>query len=261
MSASTGRAQPAALVLHGFTAAPGNVDALIRHLRAAGYATSAPTLRGHGTRPEDLERVRWQDWLEDAAAALHDLRARHDDVSVAGHSMGALVAAVLAAREPGVNALALIAPALEYANPAVKLLPVLGRFVKYWNSGRLSVADPDLAREHAGINYPRFPVSAFRELFALSRVAPDELRRVRCPTLIVHPRRDTVIPARAALTAHERAACDTKRLHWLERSDHEVFLDAERDAAAAVITAFFDDARRAAHAAHPAGLAGERLTP
>lgn len=226
------------LVLHGFTAQPQTVAHLGPHLERAGFRHRIPALRGHGTHHRDLQGVRWEDWYDDASAAYRELAAEHEAVAVVGHSVGGLVAGLLAAREPGVAALVLVAPALEFSNPWVKLLPVLGRVVREWKSGPTSVADPELRSAVAGLNYGRFPVSAFAEALELSRLAPLEFPRVRCPVLVIHPRRDTVIPPRAAEEAYRRLGSQEKRLVWLERTDHEVFWDAERDAVSATIAEF-----------------------
>jgi carboxylesterase len=40
---------------------------VVAALHDAGHTALAPTLPGHGTRPEDLLDVGWSDWLEAAA--------------------------------------------------------------------------------------------------------------------------------------------------------------------------------------------------
>jgi len=57
----------------------------------AGFTTLAPTLPGHGTDPEDLVGVTWDDWLEAA-------RSWEADV-VVGQSMGACIGLQLAVEQ------------------------------------------------------------------------------------------------------------------------------------------------------------------
>ena len=61
------------LLLHGFTSHPVlTLGPLSERLKEAGWEVRQPALPGHGTRPEDLLKVRFQDWLlaaEEAEAA------------------------------------------------------------------------------------------------------------------------------------------------------------------------------------------------
>ena len=50
------------LLFHGFPGSTTDVRLLGTFLHARGPTISAPLLPGHGTRPADLNRVRWQDW-------------------------------------------------------------------------------------------------------------------------------------------------------------------------------------------------------
>ncbi|HWH33546.1 MAG TPA: alpha/beta fold hydrolase, partial [Egibacteraceae bacterium] len=143
----------AVLVLHGFTARPRTVEPLGAHLAAAGFTYAIPPLRGHGTHYRDLAAVNWQDWVEDGRNTFESLARHHSRVSIVGHSVGALVAAALAAGDPRVASLVLVAPAILYANPAVTLLPLLRRFVTEWPSGPDSINDPALRTAYAGTNY------------------------------------------------------------------------------------------------------------
>ncbi len=218
------------LVLHGFTANKRTVEYLSHFLVEAGFEVETPNLRGHGTRYEDLAQVTWQDWLFDAQQAFNTLAERCDRIAVIGHSVGGLVASMLAVSEARVRALALVAPALEFANPAVKLLPLLGRVIKVWRSSGPSVADPVLKEAIRGVNYDRFPVRAFASAFQLARLVQSELGKITVPALVIHPRHDTVIPVRAATRVFAGLGSREKELIWLEKSDHEVFWDLEREA-------------------------------
>jgi len=74
------------LVLHGFTSHPIlTMGPLPETLRKAGFNVAQPTLPGHGTQPEDLRGVRWQDWLQTAREAYLALL---EPRAVVGLSMG-----------------------------------------------------------------------------------------------------------------------------------------------------------------------------
>ena len=101
------------LLLHGFTASTAEVRPLGESLRAAGYTVCAPLLPGHGTHPDDLNKVHWQDWLQTAEIAYQNLLKQCDHVWVGGESMGGLLCLLLAAEHAEINGLLLYAPALS----------------------------------------------------------------------------------------------------------------------------------------------------
>ena len=63
------------LLVHGFTATPAEVRLLAKILHERGFTVAGPLLPGHGTKPEDLNRVRWQDWVEEGEKAYRQLAA------------------------------------------------------------------------------------------------------------------------------------------------------------------------------------------
>nr|MCU0514853.1 alpha/beta fold hydrolase [Anaerolineae bacterium] len=88
------------LVLHGFMASPAEVGWLSDYLAQKHHFTVyTPRLMGHGLAPEHMARMRWQDWYAQALDGYHLLRAQCATVYVVGHSMGGLLALLLAGAE------------------------------------------------------------------------------------------------------------------------------------------------------------------
>jgi carboxylesterase len=230
----------AVLVVHGFTANPKTVGHIAGFLERAGLPYEIPTLRGHGTRMEDLETVRWQDWYADAEAAYDRLEKAHGSVAVVGHSMGALAGGVMAARKPKMAALVMVAPAMEYSNPLAYLVPMLGAVVKYWSWGPSSVTDPALRAQSEAekITYPRFPVKAFGEMLKLRQVTMRDLPQVRVPAMVIQSRLDKSLPASSAEKSFALLGSADKKLAWVEQGGHEVFWDVARDEFCQVIVDF-----------------------
>lgn len=233
-------AATAVLVLHGFTAQPKTVDYIAGFLERAGLPFEIPTLRGHAQTPEALIGVRWQDWLEDAQAAFERLEKAHGRVAVVGHSMGGLVAGLLAARKPQTESLVLVAPALEFSNPTARFAPLLKHILKWADAGEPSMYDLNLRAEAEvrAVTYKRFPVAAFAELYALSGIAPREFARVTAPALVIHSRKDQVIPPSAGEKAFAYLGSHDKKLRWFEESGHEMFWDMQRDELSQAIVDF-----------------------
>jgi carboxylesterase len=239
------RAPLGVLILHGFSAGLATVAPLGSALEALGVPVRVPLLRGHGAEsPESLRGVGWRDWVADGSAALDDLLALARRAVVVGHSMGALVALVLAAGRPGeVDSLCLAGAALELDLPVAPGRPFAFAMPLIERIFRDQKLHPDLrdpAFAHGNPNYPWVPTRAVMELFDLVREARRRLGEVRAPALILHGRRDgTAAPegARAIIDGISTPAAE-KRIAWFDRTGHQMFLGVESEAVIATILAW-----------------------
>ncbi len=243
----------AALVLHGFGDTPESVTTVAHALHARGWTVEVPLLAGHGRDLRTFARSRAADWLAGARAAYDALRARRARVALVAQSMGAALAAVLAAdaaREPGGGppALVLLAPYLDLA-PTVRwgarLAPLLALGAPYLSSdgGPRSLHDPVARAVSLG---PKVVTPQLvRELARAVRWGRAVLPDVAAPTLVVASRQDNrIAPAVIAAVVREigRAVpgAAAPALVWLERCGHVIAADHERDAVAAHAGAWLD---------------------
>ncbi len=218
--------RPGALVLHGLTGSPQGVAGLGAALGAAGFDVEMPLLPGHGTSPEDLAGCGWDDWSSAAEAEYRRLAARSGPVVAVGLSVGAALAASIAAGSPEVAGLAAVNPLVD--PPADEFLDTLGRFLaageRFLPGVGGDIADPD-GHEVA---YDRLPVAA---LLSLSRglvALRPRLADVRCPVLILTSRHDHVVPSVSSDVLADAVAGPVERV-WLERSQHVATLDLDRE--------------------------------
>src|SRR5262249_44808146 len=123
-----GESGPECLLLHGFTGSPWDLKPLAGSLAVTGFQGNVPLFPGHGT--SSMEGIRAEDWLDAGERALSQaaLKAK-GPVRVAGFSMGALVAVVVASRRlQDVAALALLAPAARLQDPAAAIMKLVWNF-------------------------------------------------------------------------------------------------------------------------------------
>lgn len=206
------------LVLHGFTSHPTlTMGPLPETLRQAGFTVAQPTLPGHGTRPEDLRGVRWQDWLQTAREAY---LALPEPRAVVGLSMGGLLAGWLAA-EHKTAALVALAPALGFKNRMAYLAPWL-HHLKPWAYS----TDPaeEAKRRAQSPNYPNFPTSALVQLIALQRRVPELLPRVWAPALVLEATHDDTVPE-AAVRRYFALIGGPHKEYRVYASQHDMLLD------------------------------------
>ena len=227
-----------ALVLHGFTGSLDTVTPLGKRLEKEGVEVALPIMRGHGTRPEDLFRVHWRDWVADAREAFLKLAPRESDqVLVAGLSMGALVSCILAAEFPNrVKKLALLAPAFAFRSRLVHLVPVLKTVYSKWSSTP-EFADPDLLSQNT--NYLHFPIETFQQVLALTQVSQDLLPHVTCPVATFLSKKDPAIPIKVLRMLDRKLGSGPAKRHVYKVSYHELLQDVEAERVIGDVMNFF----------------------
>lgn len=144
------------LMIHGAFCGPWSLDGLKAKFEAAGYSVTAPWLRFHDQSP--LPAALGTTGLLDYAADLEDeIAALAAPPILVGHSMGGLLAQMLAARCE-VAALVLLAPSAPWGIPPTTLFEIgaaqaLHLHPGYWN--RVLEPSRDVALAHSLDKLPR----------------------------------------------------------------------------------------------------------
>jgi carboxylesterase len=233
-----GSGDAAVLLIHGFTGIPHELRYLAGRLAEKGYSVSVPRLPGHGTDGQDFLRSGWRDWLRRAEDAWLDLRGRHERVHVAGLSMGALLALLVAARHP-VSRLVLAAPAICTRDRLILLTPLLSLFVRRLERKNYVYAG-DPAYAAVAERYWRYtwvaPAAQLRRLQKLARAA---LPSIGADCLTIVSMADKAVPPRAADIIERGMRGARRHRLTLQESGHVVVNDCEKEKVADEIIAWF----------------------
>ena len=228
-------------MIHGMWGGPWNWDTYRSVLEAQGYRCVATTLPYHGTDPREAPdpRLGTTSLLDYAEAVEHELLALRARPILMGHSMGGLLAQILAARGLA-RAIVLLAPAAPAGIFAVdpSVIQSFWSIQTTWGFWRMPVRptfreacysmlhllDDRQRRE----TYDRFVYESGRAVFEIgywpldlhgaSRV--DE-SRVSCPVLVIAGTQDRITPAWVTRhVARKYASVSTFRefqahAHWL----------------------------------------------
>ena len=79
------------LLVHGFTGAPKEMRWMGEYLHEQGYSVLGVRLAGHATQMEDLNHVKWSDWLNSVEDGYHILKGASEKIVIAGLSMGGIL--------------------------------------------------------------------------------------------------------------------------------------------------------------------------
>lgn len=222
------------LLIHGLSGTPYEMRYLGDRLAAAGVRVLGVRLNGHAGAPEELGASDHSSWYESAVEGFERLRQYGDNNVVIGLSMGAILAARLAAdQREAVAGLVMLAPAF-FLTPARRVALRLMRPARAWGdkvyfrSGAGSDIHDDAARSvHPGTRL--MPLGAALSLVELSDRMRPRLAEVIQPTLLIHSRRDRTCPfERNVDFVMRHLGSADKRAVALDESYHVIAVDSEK---------------------------------
>ena len=214
------------LLVHGFTGSPADLLLLGRFLQARGCTVLGVRLAGHATSEEDLSRQTAEDWLDSVRDGAALLRGCTRTLSVVGHSLGGVLAFLLAMEQPLRRIVSLATPVDIAPERGADQLPPRSLCAgRYAPKRRRRMRDvPPAVNE----SYARMPLVSVHELFDVIARMKEHLGEVAQPTLIMHSKCDHTAAPESARYLYEHIASREKELVWLERSGHLLPLDVER---------------------------------
>lgn len=227
----------AVLLLHGYTGTTAEMRPFGDYLHSLGYTVLCPRLPGHGTSVDDLEQTVAGQWVTAAKLGYALLAKSYDKIYVAGLSMGALLAIVVAATEK-VKAVAFLAAPIFVKDRRVPFLPLLRYFIRYLPKRKRNYHDLQAYCQA----YEKMPTKPLTSLFALSKTCRKQLiPQISVPCVILQSKIEHTVDPRSAqyIFEHLATAAREKELLWFERSGHILTLDSEHEAVFRSIAEFF----------------------
>lgn len=210
------------LLIHGLTATTAEVRLLAEGLAEEDYSISAPLLPGHGTNPHDANLYHWKDWLRVCSHALETLRDTCDYLFVGGESTGALLALLLAHKNPDIAGVLVYAPALKLTLPPIKRLIIRAAspFIPYFHK---EVIDDGLPWKGYTVSPLRSVVQLFNMQSRVVRVLPS----ITQPILVIQGEKDSTVHHDTPAFIKDNALLSCVEVHWMKNSSHVVAIDIE----------------------------------
>lgn len=199
--------------VHGFPSTPADFRKLAELSHALGWDLYAPLLPGCGTAWRDILSTNWEQYLALVTDDYRRLAPRYGRVCAVGTSMGgslllAMEGRLAALGAPGPAAIATVgSPAVVNAlirhgvvmNPLAYFARAVGLLVP---AMKPAYPDPEREGEDGDGDWKGYLGSYPRQAYSIAMGLRDMERRLastRCPVLVMHARRDRIVPMKNAL--------------------------------------------------------------
>ena len=219
------------LVTHGFTGAPKEMRWLGEYLNRQGYTVCGIRLTGHATRPEDMIRSRWKDWLLSVEDGYNLLHSCTDQIFLLGLSMGGVLSLTAAAQ---FDIRGVVAMSTPYSLPAVSLplwvFHLMSWFKPYMPKGKVPNSgwfDQEAFLQH--VSYPMNPVRSAMELKLLLEEMHAALPKISVPVLLIHSRDDDYVVRDSMQQIYDHLGTSDKQMLWVEGGGHVITEEPTRE--------------------------------
>jgi len=215
------------LLIHGFTGTPKEMRWMGEYLNKKGLTVLGVRLFGHASKPEDMLRSRWWDWVTSVEDGLNILKGCTTQQCIAGLSMGGILSLIIAARYPVKCAVAISTPYALPPDPRLKFLKLFSWVYPRVPKGKSDFHNKDAEKDH--VDYPYFPTRSLLQLKALLQEMTRGLAEIKVPVLLIQSHGDHSIPAESMDKIYEQLGSKQKEKLWVEDSGHVIVREPERE--------------------------------
>lgn len=223
----------AILLIHGFAGGAYDYGDLPNDLEFINnYKVFTYTLPGHNK--SIINNVTKDDWIKKSEYQIEKIiNHGYKDIYVIGHSMGGVIASYLASKYKEVKKLVLAAPAFQYFKfennkinilESIKVVPTL--FKDYDKSEVIS-------------RIFKVPVSTVREFTSLVKEHHDDIKNIKCPTLIIHGTKDEIVPNSSTAYVYDNIKSSSVMVVEFENLTHDLFINDRYDEVKILIINYF----------------------
>lgn len=206
----------AILIIHGFAGGTYDEENLANVLEfVKNFDVFSFTLPGHESRKDKATR---EDWINSARSHIEMLiNHGYKDIYVIGHSMGGVIASIVASEYKEVKKLVLAAAAFQYLNSYESKLNVRELM------GLIKTNVSDYSAEEIYSRFLKMPLNSLKEFMSIVKENQDVVRNINIPTLIIHGSKDKLVPLSSSTYIYDNIKSKNKYLYKVKRINHDVF--------------------------------------
>jgi carboxylesterase len=195
-------------------------------LNEHGYTVRVPLIPGHGTRWQDLNKVKWNEWPAKAQSELDLLLKECRLVFIFGLSMGGgNTLYVTAKNNDRVAGIVLVNPMIHIPEFAIKFVDI----IKHLSASRPSVGDDIKKPGVTEWGYDALPTKGVAQLHRFLKVTRRLLPSITVPMMVFHSIEDHVLKvSNTEIILDETSSTDKVRIE-LANSYHVATLDYDAE--------------------------------
>lgn len=227
------RFKKAILIIHGFSGGTFDEEYLAHELELnSKYDVYNFTLPGHDGEFKD--KITYESWIQKCDEEMKFLiNNGYKKIYLVGHSMGGVLACLMASKYPQVKKLVLGAPAFR----------IFG-----FEDGNTDIEDaikkiPKIAKEY-GVNtifskFLRMPGNSVSEFIRFIKDNQNAPCNIKCPTLILRGNDDNVVPEESVVHVFQNLKSIQKRVIHINGTSHELFRENTKEYICKLVLDFF----------------------
>lgn len=223
----------AILLIHGFAGGSYDYNSLNNDLELYNnFDVFTFTLPGH--EKMIIDKVTRKDWIKKAEDELEKIiNAGYGEVYIIGHSMGGVIASYLASKYKQVKKLVLAAPAFHYLSFKGNKVDVIESIKRLPNLFKNYDPEEVLSRLF------KIPVPTIKEFMKLVEEHTGDVKKITCPTLILHGDNDDIVPIDSVLYVYNNIQSKSVTLIELHTLTHDLFMNDRYEEVKDLIIKFF----------------------
>lgn len=220
------------LLVHGWSSTTYEVRRLGKYLNENGYTVYGLMLSGHGTVPKDLEDVTAQDWIDDVEKGYSKLKETCQQLYVAGTSIGASIALILAEQEKEMAGIVLMATPYRLRFERIGI--ALVKLALFFNPKqyRTKFYPPTFGASDSVtrlISYQQYPVASVLEVFKLVQRARKNLASISQPCLLLQSTHDHMVSKDSMEKIHKAIGSKVKKKIYIHKAYHTFIPDIKNE--------------------------------
>jgi len=209
-------------LIHGFSSTTYELKEIAKKFEGMDYHVVLNNLPGHGTTLENCNQTRYQDWLNYSKIEFAKLCSVSDDVFVLGCSMGGVIALYLATLFPVTGVIVggiVLKFKLNFSTNYLNRL--LCKIIKTRDK---KIAFPKSMSDTINFyGYQSYPLIALNEFRKMNGFIKKELKKIKCPILIIHSQNDQVSIRENVEIVYNSIQSKDKNILEVENAHHNLF--------------------------------------
>ena len=224
------------ILVHGFGASATETRPLGEFLHSQGYDVKGILLKGHGTKPDDLDNVNWEEWIGNIQEVYNEYASKYTNIFVGGISMGGALALYSSTQMKfkaifTINAYYHLSKTLSFATWFLSL------FVTYKQRSETRIK---WYVENNLFAYSEDSTPAANQLYKMLKILHKKVDKINVPVLIIQSKEDRTAKPEGAEELYEDLKTK-KELFFVKKGDHILTVDPHRQEAFDKILSFLGD--------------------